>query len=47
MFKPNTPLALIVAALALALGSGLMVNQGHAAIPENASSHLDQLHSVP
>ena len=47
MFKSNRPFALIVAAFALALASGLIASEGHAAIPENASSQLEQGHSVP
>lgn len=47
MFKSNSPLALMLAALALALGSGLMVSESDAAIPENASSQLEQVSSAP
>lgn len=47
MFKSTSPLALMVAALALALGSGLIVGESHAAIPEQASSQLEQGASVP
>jgi len=47
MFKSYSPLALVVAALALALGSGLMLSDAHAAIPENASSHLEQVSPLP
>jgi hypothetical protein len=47
MFKSNRSLALIVAALALALGSGLTVSNAHAAIPENASSQLEQISPLP
>ena len=46
MFKSNSPLALMVAALALALGSGLMVSESQAAIPEQASSQLEQVASA-
>ena len=45
MFKSNSPLALMVAALALALGSGLMFSESQAAIPEQASSQLEQVAS--
>ncbi len=41
MFKSENTLALIFAALALALGSGL-ITQSSAAIPEQASSQLEQ-----
>jgi hypothetical protein len=47
MLKSNSPLALMVAALALALGSGLMVTESQAAIPEGASSQLEQVASAP
>ena len=47
MFKSNSPFALILAALALALGSGLLVSESQAAIPEHASSQLEQGVSVP
>jgi hypothetical protein len=46
MFKSNSPLALMVAALALALGSGLIVSESQAAIPQNASSQLEQVASA-
>jgi hypothetical protein len=42
MIKSNSPLALMLAALALALGSGLLAGQSQAAIPEQASSQLEQ-----
>ena len=45
MFKSDSPLALIVAALALALGSGLLVSESQAGIPEQASSQLEQVAS--
>ena len=45
MFKSDT-LTLIVAALALALGSGLIFGEGHAAVPEHASSQLEQAASA-
>jgi hypothetical protein len=40
MFKSENTWALIFAALALALGSGL-ITETHAAIPEQASSQLE------
>ena len=46
MFESNTPLALMVVALALALGSGLFVSESHAAIPEHAASQLEQVASA-
>ncbi len=45
MFKSNSPLALLLAALALALGSGLLAAESKAAIPEHASSQLEQGYS--
>ena len=45
MFKSQNSLALIFAALALALGSGL-ITESYAAIPEQASSQLEQLASA-
>ena len=45
MFKPENTLALIFAALALALGSGL-ITESYAAIPEQASSQLEQVASA-
>ena len=42
MFKSENTLALILAALALALGSGL-ITEGSAAIPEQASSQLEEV----
>jgi hypothetical protein len=45
MSKANRPLALMLAALTLALGSGSFVSASHAAIPEHASSQLEQAHS--
>jgi hypothetical protein len=42
MFKSQNTLALIFAALALALGSGL-ITESYAAIPEHASSQLEQV----
>jgi hypothetical protein len=45
MFKSNSPFALMLAALALALGSGLLAVESRAAIPEQASSQLEQAHS--
>jgi hypothetical protein len=47
MFKSNTPVALMLAALVLALGSGLLADASHAAIPEQASSQLEQGPSRP
>jgi hypothetical protein len=44
MFKSDT-LALIFAALALALGSGLITGESYASIPEQASSQLEQVAS--
>jgi len=43
MFKFNRPLKLMVAALALALGSALITTQSYAEIPEDASSQLEQV----
>ena len=45
MIKSNSPLALMLAALALALGSGLLAADSKAAIPEQASSQLEQVPS--
>jgi len=42
MFKSENTLALTLAALALALGSGLITGKSYAAIPEQASSQLEQ-----
>jgi hypothetical protein len=42
MFKSQNTLALIFAALALALGSGL-ITESYAAAPEQASSQLEQV----
>ena len=47
MFKSYSPFTLIVAALALALGSGLIASDAQAAIPENASSQLEQISPLP
>jgi hypothetical protein len=46
MFKSNSRLAFIVAALALVLGSGLTAIDGHAAVPEHASSQLERVASA-
>ena len=46
MFKSENTLALILAALALALGSGLITGESYAAIPEQASSQLEQVASA-
>jgi hypothetical protein len=46
MLNSNRRLALIVAALALVLGSGLIAIDGHAAVPEHASSQLEQVASA-
>ena len=45
MFKSQNALALIFAALALALGSGV-ISESYAAIPEHASSQLEQVASA-
>jgi hypothetical protein len=45
MFKSDT-LTLIAAALALALGSGLITGESYAAVPEQASSQLEQIASA-
>ena len=46
MFKPNNLLASLLAALVLVLGSGLVAGESRAAIPENASSQLEQVASA-
>jgi len=43
MFKSNSPFALILIALALALVSGLIATASHAAIPEQASAQLERV----
>jgi hypothetical protein len=45
MFKFNRRFALMVGALALAIGSGL-ITQSYAEIPEQASSQLEQVASA-
>jgi hypothetical protein len=45
MFKSGNTLVLVFAALALALGSGL-ITESYAAIPEQASSQLEQVASA-
>ena len=42
MFKSENTVALIFVALALALGLGLPTGKSYAAIPQQASSQLDQ-----
>jgi hypothetical protein len=46
MFKFNRRFAWMVAALALAIGSGLITTTSYAEIPEQASSQLDQVASA-
>ena len=46
MFKSNRRFALMVAALVLVFGSGLIVGESHAAVPENASSQLERVASA-
>ena len=43
MFKSNSFFALMVAALALALGLGLMATKSYAGIPEQASAQLERV----
>lgn len=45
MFKSNSSLASMLAVLVLALASGLFAGASQAAIPEQASSQLEQGHS--
>jgi hypothetical protein len=46
MFNFKAPVVLLVAALALGVGSTLIASQSYAAVPQHASSQLDQVASA-
>ena len=46
MFKSTHPFASILAAVVLVLGSALLISESQAAVPENASSQLEQVASA-